>query len=335
MTSKIYQNKDPLKHDTCDTYNKNVIWVPQNQITNSLPKTFVKDGVEIDYHTGDAKLKRDNFTLYINQYSSLTVKELRASFHRMIDIILIKLSEGFNHEKTIKVALRDYIKICGLDSIKEARKQLNTDLEIFFRCSVSYQSPKGIKSCNYSEMRLCQDYDIENSIIYVTLGDKFYNMLISKSMSRMLIPIVILQCNFRKNPNSFFLGRKLSEYYRANFNKNHNNVIAVKSLLKCCPQLKNWEKSTQKKRDILQAFERDLAFLEEQIGWHYCRAKGEELNEEENENIANDDFPTFINLYIKYNFTEEYKDLMKANIKPINQKALRNNARKKFKRKKK
>ena len=34
MTSKIYQNKDPLKHDTCDTYNKNVIWVPQNQITN-------------------------------------------------------------------------------------------------------------------------------------------------------------------------------------------------------------------------------------------------------------------------------------------------------------
>ena len=121
----------------------------------------------------------------------------------------------------------------------------------------------------------------------------------------------------------------------AYLNKNHNNVIAVKSLLKCCPQLKNWEKSTQKKRDILQAFERDLAFLEEQIGWHYCRAKGEELNEEENENIANDDFPTFINLYIKYNFTEEYKDLMKANIKPINQKALRNNARKKFKRKKK
>ena len=33
--------------------------------------------------------------------------------------------------------------------------------------------------------------------------------------------------------------------------------------------------------------------------------KGEELNEEENENIANDDFPTFINLYIKYNFQEQ------------------------------
>jgi hypothetical protein len=45
MTSKIYQNKDPLKHDTCDTYNKNVIWVPQNQITNSykLPDGYSSD----------------------------------------------------------------------------------------------------------------------------------------------------------------------------------------------------------------------------------------------------------------------------------------------------
>ena len=308
-------------------------WLPQSQVTNSIPKTYISDGISVDHITGDAELKRDNFTLYIHQYSSLTVKELRASFHRMVDIILIKFSEGFNHQKTIKISLREYMKICNLDSVKRARIQLNTDLEIFYRVSVSYQSP--IKSNNCSEIRLCQDFDIKNSVIYATLGDKFYNMLLSKCMKRMLIPVLVLQCNFRKNPNSYFLGRKLSEYERVNFNKKHNRVISIKSLLKACPNLKSWEQSKQKKRDIVQAFYRDMEFLEEQIGWNYCNAKGEVLSNEETKRIANDDFSTFIDLYIQYTFEDEYRDLMNAHIKPINIKAIKHTSQKKFKPKKK
>ena len=226
------------------------------------------------------------------------------------------------------------MKTCNLDSVRRVREQLKTDLEIFYKCSVSYQSPKGIKGDNYKEMRLCQDYVIKNSIIDVTLGEKFYEMLNSNNMKRMLMPIIVLQCNFRKNPNSYFLGRKITEYDRINFNKEHNNVISIKSLLKECPNLKNWEKSKQKKRDIVQAFYRDMCFLEEQIGWEYCKAKGEPLNDIELELIADDDFNTFINIYIKYDFTKDYLDLMKNHIKPINTKAIKHNA-KKFKQKKK
>jgi len=308
-------------------------WLPQNQLTNSLPKTCISDGISVDKITGDAELKRNNFTLYIHQYSELTVKELRASFYRMVDIILMKFSEGFNPQKTIKISLREYMAICNLDSINKARIQLNADLEIFYRVSVSYQSL--IKSDSHSEMRLCQDFEIKNSVIHATLGDKFYNMLLSKNMKRMLIPVLVLQCNFKKNPNSYFIGRKLSEYERVNFNKKHNCVISIKSLLKACPNLKNWEKSKHKKRDVVQAFYRDMVFLEEQIGWHYCKAKGEALSDDETKRMGNDDFSTFIDLYIQYTFEKEYRDLMNAHIKPLNIKAIKLNSQKKFKRKKK
>ena len=72
-----------------------------------------------------------------------------------------------------------------------------------------------------------------------------------------------------------------------------------------------------------------MSFLEEQIGWHYCGAKGRKLTEEETEKIADDDFDTFINLYIQYAFEDEYCDLMKTHIKPINQKAIRLNQNRK------
>lgn len=292
-------------------------WLVQNNVTNNMSRTFVSDGIEIDNITGHAKLARGPFALYIHQYSDLSVKDLRASFFRMIDIILIKFSESFTPDKTIKIKVRDYMKMCNLDSVRHARKQLRTDLDIFFRCSVSYQSQKGVKSDECKEMRLCQDYDIKNREMITTLGDKFYDMLSSNNMKRMLMPIVVLQCNFKTNPNSYFLGKKITTYDRINFNKNHNNVISIKSLLKDCPKLKDWEKSKHKKRDVVQAFNRDMRFLEEQIRWEYCKAKGEPLNDEELELIENDNFNTFINLYIKYDFTQEYVDLMTAHIKPI------------------
>jgi len=303
------------------------LWQPQGQMLNNIPTTFIQDGIEVDVVADHAILRRGDFTLYINQYSSLTVKELRASFHRMFSIILIKFSERLDPEKTVKISLRDYMKICDLDNVKEARIQLKTDLGILYKSSVSYQSP--IKRNNCSEMRLCQDFTIKNSVIYVTLGDKFYDMLLSKDMKRMLIPVLVLQSNLRKNPNSYFIGRKLSEYDRINFNKKHNNVISIKSLLNVCPNLKNWQNSKQKKRDIVQSFERDIDFLEEQIGWEYCKAKGKPLNDEDIDLITDCDFDTFINLYIKYTFTKDYLDLMNTHIKPINTKAIQRNLRKK------
>jgi len=314
MPSDLLKTELDIKHNQASQSHK---WLVQNNVTNNMSRTFVSDGIEIDNITGHAKLARGSFTLYIHQYSDLSVKDLRASFFRMIDIILIKFSESFTPNKAIKIKVRDYMKMCNLDSVRHARKQLRTDLDIFYRCSVSYQSQKGVKSDECKEMRLCQDYDIKNREMITTLGDKFYDMLSSNNMKRMLMPIVVLQCNFKTNPNSYSLGRKITEYDRINFNKNHNNVISIKSLLKECPKLKDWEKSQQKKRDVVQAFNRDMHFLEEQIRWEYCKAKGEPLNDKELELIENDDFNTFINLYIKYDFTKEYVDLMNTHIKPI------------------
>ena len=314
MPSDLLKTELDTKHNQESQSHK---WLVQNNVTNNMSRTFVSDGIEIDNITGHAKLAIGPFTLYIHQYSDLSVKDLRASFFRMIDIILIKFSESFTPNKAIKIKVRDYMKMCNLDSVRHARKQLRTDLDIFYRCSVSYQSQKSVKSDECKEMRLCQDYDIKNREMITTLGDKFYDMLSSNSMKRMLMPIIVLQCNFKTNPNSYFLGRKITEYDRINFNKNHNNVISIKSILKDCPKLKDWKKSKHKKRDIVQAFNRDMRFLEEQIRWNYCKAKGEPLNDEELELIENDDFNTFINLYIKYDFTQEYVDLMTAHIKPI------------------
>jgi len=304
---------------------RNHLWHPQNQLINHLPATFLEDGLVIDDITGNAILKRGSFTLYINQYSSLSVKALRASFHRMFSAILVRFSDYFPAQKTIKFPLRDYMKLCNIESIDRARIQLNDDLQILYQCSVAYQST--IKVDNYSEMRLCQDFDIKNSVISITFGDKFFDMLVAKNMKRMLVPIIVLQCNFRDNPNSFFLGRKLSEYERINFNKKHNCVISVKTLLKACPNLKNWAKSKQRKRDIVRPFERDMNFLEDQIRWEYCNAKGFNLTAEQIDSIADEDFKTFIELYIKYAFSDAYTNLMEANIKPL--KTLRSTYKKK------
>jgi hypothetical protein len=296
--------------DTCP----DSIWTIQNAPINILCSTSFKDDFSLDLIEDVATIHNSGLTLCINQYSTLTVKELRVSLYRMIDCLLHKFVSNFDLQKTVTLTLKEYMQLCNLSDTKTARKQLKDDLQIWYNCSMSYTLDTSSQDKSYPQMRLCQDHnDIKNSILSFTLGDKFFDMLKSRSMHRMLLPVIVLQSNPMKNPNSYFLGKKIFIYYRSNFNKNRKTIISVKNLLKNCPNLKNWKTVKNKSQLIQSPFERDMDFLSPQIKWYYCKSGGVKYTEEE---LTTFSFKEFTNAYIEFETQKEYIDLMHSKIKP-------------------
>lgn len=283
--------------------------IRQGTSTNELMKVRAnKKNTTIDPITGAATIRRGNdFSVTISGYKELGGP--KSSSYQLLDAIVKTLTENETKSRTVIISLEDYMKLRGLTDRKETKNRAKADLNALNRIDLTWEEKRSGKTRAYSVVHMMERGDIQlNGDIVFTFTETFFNVL--KEYPVMNYPVGLLTINSHKNPNSFYLGRKIAEHKNMNVGKKNENIIAVKTLLEDAPSIPSYEDVMRTdrawNRRIKEPFERDMDAdaLDKYFSWHYCHSEGAPLTDEE---LRNFDYNTFIGLMIKIEW-KEYPD---------------------------
>lgn len=279
----------------------------QGTATNQLTKIkATKRNTEIDPITGTATITRGDFIVTIPHYDTLT--GLKTSTHQLLDAITLALTADPRKNPVVQLPLKDYMELRGLTDVKEARKQVKADLDTLFNVEITFTEKRGKgEPKNWAKMRICDAVgEIKNGVIIFSFGRTFHSLLLNYPL--MPYQPEILKINPHKNPNSYYLGRKITELKNMNAGRLSEDTIAVQTLLDSTPELPTYSEVMSGNKNltdrIIRPFERDLDALEDSFSWEYCHSKGEPLTEQE---LARFDYETFKNCLVKIHW-KNYPD---------------------------
>lgn len=282
--------------------------IHQGTATNSLTKlkASTKRNTTIDPITGTATVTQGNLTITIPNFEELT--SFKTSTHQLLDALTEVFTAQGASTPVVSLPLEEYMNKRGLKDRKEARKQADADLETLFNAKISFKEKKkkGGEQ-DYHDIRIIDGKGIRNGIINVTFGTTFSNILSGYPL--MPYPTQLYRLG-KKNPNSYYFLRKLSEHKNMNIEKPNEDIIAVKTLLASSPNLPTYKEVMETGRQITQRiiepFERDMNALEDTLTWEYCHSNGEPLTGEElSKELTYEDFEK---LLIKITWREDYPE---------------------------
>ena len=184
----------------------------------------------------------------------------------------------------------------GLRNRKEARKQITADLEVLLKTSLSWEEKrKGKKAIPYAGVNVTDSWtwaDAKKTAIVYTFGQTFYSVLLGYPV--MPYPAQLQTLNSKRNPNSYYLLRKIAEHKNMNIGKKNEDIIAVKTLLSSAPFIPSHEDVMRGdravNRKIVEPFERDMDALEDTLIWNYCHTNGAEIPAKELQKLSYDLF---------------------------------------------
>ena len=268
---------DAPQHSTYST-------IRQGTSTNALTKLRATEGknATVDIITGTATIKSGNFTLTIPNYAQLT--GLRTTTYQLLDAITIALTETGAKSPTVVIPLDDYMKRRGLKDRKDAKAQAKADLEVLRGASFTWEEKRGKNTNSYAFVNLADSGEIRrNGDIVFTFGSTFFGVL--KGYPVMPYPAQLQTLNSKRNPNSYYLLRKITEHKNMNVGKKNEDTIAVKTLLAVAPYIPSYAEVMAGNKNvtdrIINAFERDMDALGDTLTWHYCHSNGVQLTDEE------------------------------------------------------
>jgi hypothetical protein len=281
--------------------------IRQGTATNALTKIkpSTKRNTIIDTITGTATITQGNLSITIPDFTKLT--GFRTSTYQLLDALTVALTETGAKSPVVALSLEEYMKKRGLKDKKEARKQVTDDLETLFNAKISFKEKrKKGQEQDFHDIRIIDSKGIRKGIITVTFGTAFYNILLGYPI--MPYPAQLWELNSKRNPNSFYLLRKIAEHKNMNVGKKNEDIIAVKTLLAVAPNLPSYEEvmNTDRaiSRRIIEPFERDMDALEDTLTWTYCHSNNTPLTDEE---LSSMSYDTFISLLIKIDW-KQYPD---------------------------
>lgn len=281
--------------------------IRQGTATNALTKIkpSTKRNTIIDTITGTATITQGNLSITIPDFTKLT--GFRTSTYQLLDALTVALTETGAKSPVVALSLEEYMKKRGLKDKKEARKQVTDDLETLFNATISFKEKrKKGQEQDFHDIRIIDSKGIRKGIITVTFGTAFYNILLGYPI--MPYPAQLWELNSKRNPNSFYLLRKIAEHKNMNVGKKNEDIIAVKTLLAAAPYLPSYEEvmNTDRaiSRRIIEPFERDMDALEDTLTWTYCHSNNTPLTDEE---LSSMSYDTFISLLIKIDW-KQYPD---------------------------
>lgn len=279
----------------------------QGPVTNTFTKAISKRGknTHID-KMGTATIEQGGLSIKYPDFLKMT-SPLKTSTHKLLDALTVAFTEAGAKSPEINISLDEYMSKCDLKDKKEARKQAKADLEALFnaRLSFKYEKQKG-QPQDYKDIRIGESKGIYNGIISFTLGATFHAILTGYPI--MPYPPQLWRLNANKNPNSYYLLRKISEHKNMNAGKPNEDIIAVKTLLSCAPFLPSYEEVMAKDRRvtprIIDPFIRDMDELADTLSWHFCHRNNTPLTEEELKDFT---YALFVTLRIRV-YWNEYPD---------------------------
>lgn len=302
---KILENASPAPSPVLNTsltaINRDIVkdfsTIRQGTATNALTKlnAIVGKTATIDTVSGTATITKGDITLTIPNYQQLVEEKrgVKTSTYQLLDAITVALTESGAKSHTVVLSLSQYMEKRGIKDRKEAKNQVKADLEILRTASITGEEKRGKNTESYSFVNIADSGDIKrNGDIVFTFGTTFFNMLVGYPV--MPYPIQLQQLNSKRNPNSYYLLRKIAEHKNMNVGKPNENTISVKTLLNVCPFIPTYDEVMQSSRalsrQIIEPFERDMNALENTLEWHYCHSNSEPLTDEELEALNYDMF---------------------------------------------
>lgn len=266
-----------------------------NTLTKLRPDQREDGNTKID-RNGTATIKQGDFSITITNYIQLV--GLRTSTYQLFDALTISLTESGAKSPTVILSLSEYMKRRGLKDRKEARKQLVADLNVLLKTNITWKEKR--REIPAGGMNITDNwvwYDKKKTTVCYTFTQSFYNILLGYPV--MLYPAQLQRLNARKNPNSYYLLRKITEHKNMNVGKHNENIISVKTLLENTPYIPSFDEVMNKDRAltrrIVEPFERDMDALAETLKWEYCRSKGEDTSGI----VSPPSYDDFIGLFVK------------------------------------
>ena len=273
--------------------------IRQGTVTNILTKMRAIEGQNavIDPLTGTATITKGNFTLTIPNYTTLT--GLKTSTYQLLDAITIALTVTGAKSPSVLITLDDYMKRRGLKDRKEAKSQVSEDMKLLRQASITGEEKRGKNTISYSFVNIADSGEVRrNGDIVFTFGSTFYKMLLGYPV--MPYPAQLQTVNNKRNPNSYYLLRKITELKNMNAGKQNEDIMSVKTLLDAAPYIPSYDEVMSGNRNvserIIKPFERDLDALADALSWEYCHSKGAPLTDAE---VSRLDYAIFSKLLIK------------------------------------
>ena len=268
--------------------------IRQGTATNALTKIrpVIGENAVIDPITKATTIDGGNITITLPYLPNSP--SFQTSTHRLFDMITEAFTENGAKDPRVSITLSDYMENRGLKDRKEARKQVEQDLEALRVAAISFTEKrrKG-EPIGYYNMNISGGAGIsKKGIITFTFSEGMYKLLLS--YAPMPIPRAIYRGNDRRNPNSYFLLRKIAEHKNMNVGKKNEDIISVKTLLKAAPYIPSYQKVMKSDRHvrsrIIDPFERDMDALSATVKWEYCHTGGIPLTADELRDFPYHDF---------------------------------------------
>lgn len=264
--------------------------IRQGPATNQLTKIKTDKNTQPDKFTGIAEIKGDNgFKVSIRNFND--IGGLKTSTHKLLDAITLQFTESGAKYRTVELKLSDYMNLCQLKDRKEAIKQVKSDLETLIKVSISLND-KSKGDGKYIELNMFSAVGLNKGVICANFTEEYYNLMLRYPV--MPYPVELLRLNSRKNPNSYCLGRRITEHKNMNFDKPNADIISVSTLLKASSYIPTYAEINAKDRAftrrIIEPFERDLNALSNIFTWEYCHSNSEPLADEELQSFSYDLF---------------------------------------------
>ena len=257
-------------------------------------------------------IEKDNLKISVASPTELGAG-LKTTTHRLVDALMIKFTETGSKEQSVMLSLDEYMRLCELKNTTEMRKQVNADLKTLRNMRVSFQKSSN-REQSMEDIKLCSEVKIKNNIICFTFSPEFF--IIMKTMPVMPYPEKLFRINLKKNPNSYYFLKKISEHKKMNYFKKNADTLSVKTLLGCTPELPSYDEVVNSDRAvgrrIIEPFERDMNELSDLLRWEYCHSNGTRLTEEE---LFNFNYHIFSGLLIKIKW-HNYPELSRKKNKP-------------------
>ncbi len=273
--------------------------IKQNAATNALTKVkSAKAEKRVDALSNKATIVTTDLTVVIEEYGK--GRELNTSTHKLFDAMMQEYTRNGANERRVTLPLKQYMEMRGLKDPKTARTQVKEDLQTLFSISLTF--PKSLVTRDKSQsgeyrFRMVTDISYDRGSVSATFNETFLRLMERSPV--MPYPFELFKINDRLNPNSYYLGRKITELKNMNIGKDNEDVVSVEKLLAACPEIPTREEVERTDRAyarrIVEPFERDMNALSNIFEWEYCHENKKKLTDEE---LAAFTFDIFIGLNV-------------------------------------
>jgi hypothetical protein len=249
-----------------------------NKIIRGISDKITKSA-QLDLY-GNGTIPGRDFIMHIRELAKMR-SGINRSAPLLLDSLLIAATEDGLRNTLITLPLKEYMRMRGLNNVKEARIQANEDLDVLQRIHFEIPIKRGrgrgstIKvhifggTTGLPDETMEPEHMIRKGIIIFRFNEDFYNILRIDGEKYLFMPLPSegMKGNLQHYPYKFWFCRTIAEHKRMNIGKLNEDVIGVETITKNCPGFPTTAKHII--RDIIDPFERDLNALENAFTWEY------------------------------------------------------------------